>query len=215
MDWEQLELAGSLYQMQNLKISNAPQKDLMLVEDFILKKSPGDPVEKSWSLIVEFGIDRESLLKEKVRQLGTCQMQLLLSQDLVSWEMDILGEYLTPCYLLPGLYESTTNLHNTVITTAQGRTEKGADVCYLEAEETHTEDLELEMLTCDADQVHKGCASPLNAKDSRKLGTYHSWHQYRAIFWVKGSMLQTKFGVVISNKKKGECIHLTFVAWDY
>lgn len=56
----------------------------MLVEDFILKKSPGDPVDKSWSLIVEFGIDRESLLKEEVRQLGTCQLQLLLSQDLVS-----------------------------------------------------------------------------------------------------------------------------------
>ena len=80
---EQLELARSLYEMQNLKISNAPEKDLMLVEDFILKKSPGDPVKKYWSLIVEFRIDRESLLKEKVRQLGICQLQLLLSQELV------------------------------------------------------------------------------------------------------------------------------------
>ena len=69
--------------MQNLKISNAPEKDLMLVEDFILKKSPGDPVKKYWSLIVEFRIDREFLLKDKVRQLGTCQLQLLLSQELV------------------------------------------------------------------------------------------------------------------------------------
>ena len=34
--------------------------------------------------------------------------------------------------------KSTTHLHSTVITTAQGKTEKGADVCYLEAEETHT-----------------------------------------------------------------------------
>ena len=102
---EQLELARSLYEMQNLKISNTPEKDLIVVEDFILKKSPGDPVKKSWSLIVEFRIDRESLLKEKVRQLGICQLQLLLSQELVFWEKEILGEYLTPCYLLPGLYE--------------------------------------------------------------------------------------------------------------
>ena len=34
--------------------------------------------------------------------------------------------------------KSRTHLHSTVITTAQGKTEKGADVCYLEAEETHT-----------------------------------------------------------------------------
>ena len=102
---EQLELARSLYEMQNLKISNTPEKDLIVVEDFILKKSPGDPVKKSWSLIVEFRIDRESLLKEKVRQLGICQLQLLLSQELVFWEKEILGEYSTPCYLLPGLYE--------------------------------------------------------------------------------------------------------------
>ena len=46
--------------------------------------------------------------------------------------------------------KSVTHLHSTVITTAQGRTEKGAGVCYLEAEETHTEDLELKMLICDA-----------------------------------------------------------------
>ena len=56
---------------------------------------------------------------------------------------------------------------------------------------------QLEMLTCDADQLQKGlwdlgCAGPLDTKDSRKLGTYHSWHQYRAIFWVKGSMFQKK-----------------------
>ena len=44
-------------------------------------------------------------LKEKDRQLGTHQLQLLLSQELVFWETEILGEYLTPCYLLPGLYE--------------------------------------------------------------------------------------------------------------
>ena len=56
--------------MQNLKIPNAPEKDLMLVEDFILKKSPGDPVKKSWSLIVEFRIDREFLLKEKSQTTG-------------------------------------------------------------------------------------------------------------------------------------------------
>ena len=56
--------------MQNLKISNAPEKDLMLIEDFILKKSPGDPVKKSQSLIVEFRIDREFLLKEKVKTTG-------------------------------------------------------------------------------------------------------------------------------------------------
>ena len=43
-----------------------------------------------------------------------------------------------------------------MITTTHGRTGKGADVCYLEAEETHTEDLELEMLTCDADYLQKG-----------------------------------------------------------
>ena len=56
--------------------------------------------------------------------------------------------------------KSTTHLHSTVITTTQGRTEKGADVCYLEAEETHTEDLELEMLTCDVDQLQKGLCQP-------------------------------------------------------
>ena len=51
--------------------------------------------------------------------------------------------------------KSRTHLHSTVITTAQGRTEKGIDICYLEAEEIHTEDLKLEMLTCDADQLQK------------------------------------------------------------
>ena len=69
--------------------------------------------------------------------------------------MKILGEYLTPCYLLLGIAKSRTHLRSTVITTAQGRTAKGADVCYLEAEKTHTEDIELEMLTCDADQLQK------------------------------------------------------------
>ena len=69
--------------------------------------------------------------------------------------MEILGEYLTPCYLLLGIAKSRTHLHSTVITTTQERTEKGADVCYLEAEKTHTEDIELEMLTCDADQLQK------------------------------------------------------------
>ena len=62
--------------------------------------------------------------------------------------------------------KSRTHLHSTVITTAQGRTEKGADVCFLEAEEIHTK-TQLEMLTCDADQLQKGlwdlgCAGPLN-----------------------------------------------------
>ena len=52
--------------------------------------------------------------------------------------------------------KARTHLHSTVITTAQGRTEKGIDICYLEAEEIHTEDLKLEMLTCDADQLQKG-----------------------------------------------------------
>ena len=56
--------------------------------------------------------------------------------------------------------KSVTHLHSTVITTAQGRTEKGAGVCYLEAEETHTEDLELEMLTCDVDQLQKRLCQP-------------------------------------------------------
>ena len=51
--------------------------------------------------------------------------------------------------------KSRTHLHSTVITTAQGRTEKGADVCFLEAEEIHTK-TQLEMLTCDADQLQKG-----------------------------------------------------------
>ena len=64
--------------------------------------------------------------------------------------MKILGEYLNPCYLLPGIAKSRMHLHSTVIATAHGRTRKGADVCYLEAEETHTEDLELKMLICDA-----------------------------------------------------------------
>ena len=63
-----------------------------------------------------------------------------------------------------------------MITTAQGRTEKGIDICYLEAEEIHTEDLKLEMLTCDADQLQKefwdlGYAGPLDTKDNRMLGT--------------------------------------------
>ena len=116
--------------------------------------------------------------------------------------------------------KSRTHLHSTVMTTAHGRTEKGADICYLEAEETHTEDLKLEMLTCDADQLQKGLwdlgyAGPVNTKDSKMLATYHSWHQHRAIFLVKGSLLQIKFGVEISSKKKGECIHCTFVTWDY
>ena len=62
----------------------------------------------------------------------------------------ILGEYLNTCYLLPGIAKSRMHLLSTVITTAQGRTKKGADVCYLEAEETHTEDLELKRLICDA-----------------------------------------------------------------
>ena len=32
------------------------------------------------------------------------------SQEPVSWEMKILGEYLTPCYLLFGISKSSTNL---------------------------------------------------------------------------------------------------------
>ena len=68
--------------------------------------------------------------------------------------MKILGEYLTPCYLLSGISKSSTNIHNTVITRAQGRTEKVQDVCYPETEETALK-TELEMLICDAEQLQK------------------------------------------------------------
>ena len=62
--------------MQNLKISNTPQNHWM--RNYILKSPPGDPVKKSLSLTDEFRIDKQSLLKEKIRQLGSCQLQLLL-----------------------------------------------------------------------------------------------------------------------------------------
>ena len=58
-------------------------------------------------------------------------------------------------YLLPAITKSRTHLHSTGIAIAQGRTEKVQDVCYLEAEKTYTEDLELEMLICDAQRLQK------------------------------------------------------------
>ena len=60
--------------MQNLKISNTPEKDLIVVEDFILKKSPGDPVKKSISLTDEFRIGKQSLLKKKTGDMSTGDM---------------------------------------------------------------------------------------------------------------------------------------------
>ena len=70
--------------MQNFKISNALEKDLMLVEDFILKKSPGDPVKKSWSLIVEFRIDREFLLRKKIDNWGHINFSCFFLKSLSS-----------------------------------------------------------------------------------------------------------------------------------
>ena len=57
---------------QNLKYSSEP-----LDEDLHFKKPPRWSCKEIF-ITDEFRIDKQSLLKEKIRQLGSCQLQLLL-----------------------------------------------------------------------------------------------------------------------------------------